>query len=162
MCTVIKGEFRIVRLNQEGGNQLDTNNQIVVMGLKDQKYALPISNVSEIIRIMEVTQVPNMPEYCTGIINLRGSVVPVISLGLRLGLGESEITKDSRIIVVEQNGQKIGLTVDSVYSVSEYSPEQMEEPESLGGKEQFIKGVVHQDSDMVLLLDLDKITVKQP
>jgi len=141
---------------------LDTNNQIVVMGLKDQKYALPISNVSEIIRIMEVTQVPNMPEYCTGIINLRGSVVPVISLGLRLGLGESEITKDSRIIVVEQNGQKIGLTVDSVYSVSEYSPEQMEEPESLGGKEQFIKGVVHQDSDMVLLLDLDKITVKQP
>ena len=141
---------------------MDTNNQIVVMGLKDQKYALPISNVSEIIRIMEVTQVPNMPEYCTGIINLRGSVVPVISLGLRLGLGESEITKDSRIIVVEQNGQKIGLTVDSVYSVSEYSPEQMEEPESLGGKEQFIKGVVHQDSDMVLLLDLDKITVKQP
>jgi len=141
---------------------LDTNNQIVVMGLKDQKYALPINNVSEIIRIMEVTQVPNMPEYCTGIINLRGSVVPVISLGLRLGLGESEVTKDSRIIVVEQNGQKIGLTVDSVYSVSEYSPEQMEEPESLGGKEQFIKGVVHQDSDMVLLLDLDKITVKQP
>ena len=141
---------------------MDTNNQIVVMGLKDQKYALPISNVSEIIRIMEVTQVPNMPEYCTGIINLRGSVVPVISLGLRLGLGESEVTKDSRIIVVEQNGQKIGLTVDSVYSVSEYSPEQMEEPESLGGKEQFIKGVVHQDSDMVLLLDLDKITVKQP
>jgi purine-binding chemotaxis protein CheW len=132
------------------------------MGLKDQKYALPINNVSEIIRIMEVTQVPNMPEYCTGIINLRGSVVPVISLGLRLGLGESEVTKDSRIIVVEQNGQKIGLTVDSVYSVSEYSPEQMEEPESLGGKEQFIKGVVHQDSDMVLLLDLDKITVKQP
>jgi purine-binding chemotaxis protein CheW len=141
---------------------LDTNNQIVVMGLKDQKYALPINIVSEIIRIMEVTQVPNMPEYCTGIINLRGSVVPVISLGLRLGLGESEITKDSRIIVVEQNGQKIGLTVDSVYSVSEYSPEQMEEPESLGGKEQFIKGVVHQDSDIVLLLDLDKITVKQP
>ena len=136
---------------------MDTNNQIVVMGLKDQKYALPINNVSEIIRIMEVTQVPNMPEYCTGIINLRGSVVPVISLGLRLGLGESEITKDSRIIVVEQNGQKIGLTVDSVYSVSEYSPEQMEEPEALGGTEHFIKGVIYQDNDMILLLDLDRI-----
>ncbi len=136
---------------------MGTDNQIVVMGLNDQKYALPINSVSEIIRVMEVTQVPNMQDYCTGIINLRGSVVPVISMGLRLGLGESEETRDSRIIVVEQNNQKLGLTVDSVYSVSEFSQEQIEEPQALGDREQFIKGVIHQGNDMVLLLDLDKL-----
>ncbi|MTI85593.1 MAG: purine-binding chemotaxis protein CheW [Firmicutes bacterium] len=136
---------------------MGTDNQIVVMGLNNQKYALPINSVSEIIRVMEVTQVPNMQDYCTGIINLRGSVVPVVSMGLRLGLGESEATRDSRIIVVEQNNQKLGLTVDSVYSVSEFSQEQIEEPEALGGTERFIKGVIHQNNDMVLLLDLGKI-----
>ena len=136
---------------------MGTNNQIVVMGLKAQKYALPINNISEIIRVMEVTQVPNMQDYCSGIINLRGSVVPVISLGLRLGLEQSEVNKDSRIIVVEQDDQKIGLTVDSVYAVSEFYPDQMEEPEALGGTEHFIKGVIYQDNDMILLLDLDRI-----
>ncbi|MTI84283.1 MAG: purine-binding chemotaxis protein CheW [Firmicutes bacterium] len=137
---------------------MGTNNQIVIMSLNDQRYALPINNVSEIIRVMEVIKVPNMRDYCTGIINLRGSVVPVISLGLRLGLGESELTKDSRVIVVEQNGHKLGLTVDSVYSVTEFSQEQMEEPESLGDTEQFIKGVIHLDNNMVLFLDLDKVS----
>lgn len=140
---------------------MDTNNQVVVMGLQEQNYAIPINNVAEIIRIMDVTQVPNMQHYCIGIINLRGSILPVVSLGLRLGLGEGEVTKDSRIIVVEQGDKKLGLTVDSVYSVSEYSYDQIEKPETLGDVEQFIKGVIHQDEDMILLLDIDRIISEQ-
>lgn len=133
------------------------NNQIVVFGLNEQKYALPINSVSEIIRIMEVTKVPNMEHYYKGIINLRESIVPVMNLSLRLGLEESEISKDSRIIVVEKNNLKLGLTVDSVYSVTPYSKDHVEKPESVSGEEQFISGIVHQENDMILLLDLKKL-----
>ena len=134
------------------------NDQIVIFGLNAQHYALPISNVSEIIRVMEITEVPNMNFFYKGIINLRGSIVPVISSNLRLGLEEHEVNKDSRIIVVEQHGEKLGLTVDSVYAVSQFSPDQVEESDSVSGKDQFIKGVIHQDNSMILLLDLDRMT----
>ena len=131
--------------------------QIVVFELNNQKYALPIHDVSEIIRIMEVTGVPNMEHFYKGIINLRGSVVPVMSLSLRLGLEESELSKDSRIIVVEKDEQKLGLIVDCVYSVTQYSEDQVEEPECVSDEDQFINGIVHQENDMTLLLDLKKL-----
>lgn len=131
--------------------------QIVVFGLNKQKYALPIQHVSEIIRMMDITPVPNTDYYCKGIINLRGSIVPVISLNLRLGMEEGEINNDTRIIVVEKNDIKLGLIVDSVYSVARYSEDEVEVPESLNSEGQFIKEVVHHGEDIILLLDLDKI-----
>jgi len=131
--------------------------QIVVFGLNKQQYALPIYSVSEIIRMMDITPVPNTDYFCKGIINLRGSVVPVISLNLRLGLDEGEVNDESRIIVVEKNDVKLGLIVDSVHSVTQYAPGEVETPESLSAENQFIKGIVHQENNMILLLDLDKI-----
>lgn len=131
--------------------------QIVVFGLNKQQYALPIYSVSEIIRMMDITPVPNTDYFCKGIINLRGSVVPVISLNLRLGLDEGEVNDESRIIVVEKNDVKLGLIVDSVHSVTQYATGEVETPESLSAENQFIKGIVHQENNMILLLDLDKI-----
>jgi len=136
---------------------LVANDQLVVFGLNNQRYALPINNVSEIIRMMEVTKVPNTQHYYKGIINLRGSIVPVMSLNLRLGLEESELGEDSRIIVTELDGRKLGLIVDNVYSVTRYSEDEVEKTESVSDGEQFIKGIVHQGNDMILLLNLHEI-----
>lgn len=133
------------------------NDQLVVFGLNNQRYALPINNVSEIIRMMEVTRVPNIRYYYKGIINLRGSIVPVMSLNLRLGLEESELGGDSRIIVTESDGRKLGLIVDTVYSVSRYSGDEVEKPESVNDEGQFITGIVHHEDGMILLLNLHGI-----
>lgn len=131
--------------------------QIVVFGLNNQQYSLPIKSVSEIIRMKEITPVPNIEYYCKGIINLRGSVVPVISLNERLGMQGSEINDESRIIVVEKEDIKLGLIVDNVQSVTAYSPGDMETSDSLHSDNQFIKGIIHHGEDMILLLDLDMV-----
>ncbi|MCF8010253.1 MAG: chemotaxis protein CheW [Clostridiales bacterium] len=131
--------------------------QIVVFEINQQQYALPIYNVSEIIRVMEITPVPNTDYYVKGIINLRGSVVPVISLNLRIGMEEKELSDESRIIVMEQDNVKLGVTVDSVQSVTRYSESEIEIPESMAAQNHFIRGIIHRNDTMVLLLDLDKI-----
>lgn len=134
-----------------------TNDQLVVFGLNNQRYALPINNVSEIIRMMEVTKVPNTQYYYKGIINLRGSIIPVMNLNLRLGLEESELGEDSRIIVTELDGRKLGLIVDNVYSVTRYSEDEVEKPESVSNENHFVEGIVHHEDDMILLLNLHEI-----
>lgn len=136
---------------------MEENNQLVVFGLNDQHYGLQIKNVSEIIRIMDITKVPNTQYYCKGIINLRGAIVPVVSLSLRLGLDENEIGRDSRIIVAETDRGKLGLIVDSVYSVTRYSDDEVETPEAMNGEDKFIKGILKQEDGMILLLNLEEI-----
>jgi len=136
---------------------MTTNGQLIVFGLDNQRYALPIHNVSEIIRNMEVTRLPNRQHYYTGIINLRGAVVPVINLHLRLGLEEGQLGKDARIIVTEANDHKIGFIVDNVYSVTTYNENEVDKPETFAAEEQHIMGIVHHEDGMILLLDLQKI-----
>ncbi|AGL01710.1 chemotaxis protein CheW [Desulfoscipio gibsoniae] len=133
------------------------NNQLVVFGLNNQHYGLQIENVSEIIRIMEITRVPNTQYYCKGIINLRGAIVPVISLSLRLGLEENKLGRDSRIIVTETIKGKLGLIVDSVYSVTRYSNDEVEKSETMNGEDRFIKGILKEENDMILLLNLKEV-----
>ncbi len=136
---------------------MEENNQLVVFGLNDQHYGLQIENVSEIIRIMDITRVPNTQYYCKGIINLRGSIVPVISLSLRLGLEEYETGRDSRIMVAETAKGKLGLIVDNVYSVTRYSDDEVEKSEAMSGEDRFIKGILKKEDGMVLLLNLGEI-----
>jgi purine-binding chemotaxis protein CheW len=80
-----------------------------------------------------------------------------MSLNLRLGLEESELGGDSRIIVTESDGRKLGLIVDTVYSVSRYSGDEVEKPESVNDEGQFITGIVHHEDGMILLLNLHGI-----
>jgi len=136
---------------------MEENKQLVVFGLNDQHYGLQIENVSEIIRIMDITRVPNTQYYCKGIINLRGAIVPVISLSLRLGLEEYEIGRDSRIMVAETDKGKLGLIVDNVYSVTRYSDDEVEKSEAMSGEDRFMNGILKKEEDMVLLLNLEEI-----
>ncbi|AQS59508.1 chemotaxis protein CheW [Desulforamulus ferrireducens] len=131
--------------------------QLVVFQLNDQQYALPINETQEIIRMAEVTRLPNTNYYIEGIINLRGTILPVISLNRRLGLPETEQTEDTRIIVVENKGNKVGMIVDSVLEVGRYTENEVEPPQMIGDNVDFLKGVVKKDDQLWLLINLDTV-----
>ena len=89
--------------------------QFIVIRLGDEQYGIDIRNIDNIVRMQHITRVPKMPVYLKGVINLRGEVIPVISMRLKMGLAEDEFTKNTRIIVVklEQEGN-VGFLVDEV------------------------------------------------
>ena len=92
----------------------DESEQLVVFHLADEFYGVDIAAVNTIIRMQEVTRIPRTPAFIEGVINLRGIIIPVIDLRKRFNLPEGNVTKASRIVVVEAAGQMIGMIVDAV------------------------------------------------
>jgi len=131
--------------------------QLVIFELSNQLYALPIQETQEIIRMTDITTVPNSKGYVEGIINLRGSVVPVINLNRRLGLLERSHDDSTRIIVVEYNGQKVGMIVDNVQEVGRYTEDEIEPPTVAGDGVEYLSGVVKKGEELWLLLNLGKV-----
>ncbi|HOD41867.1 MAG TPA: chemotaxis protein CheW, partial [Candidatus Wallbacteria bacterium] len=117
--------------------------QLVSFRLGVEEYGVSIMKVQEIIRMQEITKVPQMPDFIEGIINLRGNVIPIIDLRKRFGLSCAEKTIDSRIVVVSVRERIVGIIVDGVSEVLRLSEEQIEPPPpavSTAGRE-YIKGV---------------------
>ncbi|SFR05454.1 chemotaxis protein CheW [Desulfoscipio geothermicus] len=136
---------------------MQNEGQLVIFELADQLYALPIQDTQEIIRMTDITNVPNTRDYVEGIINLRGSIVPVINLNRRLGLSVKDYDDSSRIIVVEYSGQKVGMIVDNVHEVGRYTSDEVDPPVVDGDNVDFISGVVKKGDDLWLLLNLAKV-----
>ncbi|MGA1839305.1 MAG: chemotaxis protein CheW [bacterium] len=135
----------------------------VTFFLEGEEYALPISQVQEIMRIGEITRVPNSPEHVKGVMNLRGKIIPVIELKKRLSLGEAVVDGNSRIVVVENGPKVMGLMVDRVAQVLNITTEQIDNApdEVVQVQESYIKGVGKIDERMIIMLDLEKIIVKE-
>lgn len=133
--------------------------QVVAFRLGNETYAMDISYIHEIIRMKEITFVPRAPHYMRGVINLRGRIVPVMDLSARLGLPLQEETPQSRIIVVEVNGESIGMIVDAVSEVLRLSEEQIEPPTQMAGTESadYISGLGKVNDKLVLMLDVHKV-----
>jgi purine-binding chemotaxis protein CheW len=131
--------------------------QLVSFQLGPEEYAIDILGVQEIIRTMEITHVPNAPAYVEGVVNLRGKVIPIISLRARLGLPVVEPTKDTRIIVIEVAHLLLGFIVDSVEEVLQLPEDCIEPPPSTGrgGAKAFHKGVGRVEGRLLILLDLE-------
>lgn len=136
---------------------MNTEEQLVIFQLNDQQYALPIQETQEIIRMSNITKVPNTRHYVEGIINLRGNIVPVINLNKRLNLPVSEYNEDTRIIVVEHDGQKVGMIVDVVMEVGRFSNDEIEPPAVAGDNVEYLKGVVKKGEQLWLLLNLGEV-----
>jgi purine-binding chemotaxis protein CheW len=136
-----------------------TERQVVAFRLGDETYAIDISYIHEIIRMREITFVPRAPHYMRGVINLRGRIVPVMDLSSRLGLPSHEETPLSRIIVVEVNGESIGMIVDAVSEVLRLPEDQIEPPTQMAGSESadYISGLGKVNDRLVLLLDVQKV-----
>ena len=137
--------------------------QYLTFKLGEEVFALEVANVREILEFIPITKVPRTPDYMTGVINLRGSVVPVTDMRLKFGMSQTEKTVNTCIIVVEVDieGEKalLGALVDSVQEVFELEAQQIEPPPrlGLGLKTEFIEGMGKRDNRFVIILDIDKV-----
>jgi purine-binding chemotaxis protein CheW len=132
--------------------------QLVSFHIGGEEFGLDILRVQEIIRIQELTRVPNSPNFVDGVINLRGKVIPVIALRKRFGLEELAHDKQTRIVVVEVRGTVLGFIVDSVSEVLRIPADTVEPPPRLGKVErEYVSGVGKLDNRLLILLDVDRL-----
>jgi purine-binding chemotaxis protein CheW len=137
--------------------------QYLSFKLDDETFALDVAKVREILEITNITKVPQTPDFMRGVINLRGSVVPVIDMRLKFGMSETEQTVNTCIIVVEVNldgdTTVLGALADSVQEVVEMEPEIIEAAPHIGTNlnTEFIRVMGKIDSRFVMILDIDKV-----
>ena len=137
--------------------------QLVSFKLGDEEFGVDIMQVQEIIRMQNITSVPNAPEFVEGVINLRGRVIPIIDLRKRFGLQEKPHDKSTRIIVVKVEEITVGLVVDEVSEVLRIPADTVEPPPPIvGGVEsEYINGVGKLEDRLLILLDLSKTLSKE-
>lgn len=134
--------------------------QLVAFKLNREEYGVSILYVQEIKRLTDITRVPYTPDFIKGVINLRGSVLPVIDLKKRLGLLDEPYSEDTRIIIVKVEEISIGMIVDAVTEVLEVDPEQIEVSGAVvdgANGNNFITGVGNVNDRLVIMLNLNQI-----
>ena len=137
--------------------------QFLTFTLAGEQYAVDVAQVREVLAELDLTRIPRMPEYLKGVINIRGSVVPVVDLRTKFGLPETEKTVDTSVIVmdVESAGGTItvGCLADSVQEVVDISVDDVEETPTLGTSidARFIQGLGKKDERFIIMLDMDYV-----
>lgn len=133
--------------------------QLVTFLLDEVEYGVNILSVHEILRIPEITRLPNTPGFIKGVINLRGNVIPVVDVRDRFGFPTAEETDLTRIIVIETDGKQIGLLVDNVYQVVRIAETSVDPPSDLiaGVSEEFIEGIGRLDDRLIVILNMSNI-----
>jgi purine-binding chemotaxis protein CheW len=133
--------------------------QIASFRIGAEEYGVDISQIQEIIRMVEVTRVPRTPDYVDGVINLRGQLIPIFDLRTRFGMQRIVPTKNSRIIVTDIGSKRIGIVVDSASEVLNIPIEAIEQaPEVIAGAAtDYIQGVGKIGDRLVILLDLTMV-----
>ncbi|MBZ5657068.1 MAG: chemotaxis protein CheW [Acidobacteriia bacterium] len=132
--------------------------QLVSFHVGGEEFGIEILRVQEIIRIQQLTRVPNSPNFVDGVINLRGKVIPVVALRRCFSLENRPHDKQTRIVVVEVNGSVLGFIVDSVSEVLRLPVETIEPPPRLGKVErEYVSGVGKLDDRLLILLDLNRL-----
>ena len=140
-----------------------SSQQYVIFSLGEELFGVEISRAREILSMTPVTKVPQTPDYLLGVINLRGQVVPVVDMRLKLGLPAGEETEDTCIIVVDVqvDGESItvGALSDAVREVMDIRSDQIEPPPRLGTRlnTEFINGMGKVDEQFMILLNIDRI-----
>lgn len=138
-----------------GNNEI----QLVVFKLGREDYGVSILQVQEIKRIMDITRVPHAPDFIKGVINLRGSVLPVIDLKKRLGLPPGDYTDNTRIIIIKVEEIVVGIIVDAVSEVTAIEQSSIEATQSVvsGVNAQYLSGVGKLADRLIILLNLETI-----
>jgi len=138
---------------------MDKHLQIVGLRIGRETLGLPISLVREIVRVPEITPVPNAPEHIEGVINLRGRIIAVLDLSKRFGEAAIERNSKSRIVVVEMEERLVGLLVNSASEVLRIAPSEIVPPQSVFPNEDmnYVTGVGKLHDRLIILLDLSRI-----
>ena len=139
-------------------NRLDTV-ELATFYVGDALCGMDILKVQEINKLMEMTEVPQAPDYVMGIINLRGQIVTVVDLGKKLGLTSTELSDTSRNIIVNSKNEHVGLMVSSISDVVEAEWDKVEKPPAnIGGVQgAFFKGVYKTKEALIGILDSDRV-----
>lgn len=140
-------------------NFASMGNQLITFTIANELYGVEILKIQELIGYQNVTQVPNLPEYIIGVINLRGNVIPVIDLRRKFKMNLKKYNKFNVIIVLNIDRRSVGLVVDSVHDVLSFNDEDFNETPSFTTKidTTFIKNITQIDGKLIVVLDTDKI-----
>ena len=145
----------------------DTTNEIIQLvsfELDKEEYGIEVLKVREIIRMIPITNMPNSPPHVEGIINLRGKIIPVVSMRKKFGLPELESGSQTRIVVMDICGELMGFIVDSVSEVIRISGSEIQPPPTMGTgdiDQECITGVLNQRERLLILLNLEKLFPNQ-
>lgn len=133
--------------------------QLVGFRIGDETFGVRIGSVREIVRVPEITSVPNAQETIEGVINLRGKIIPVVDLRKRFGQVEITADKKNRILVVELDNKLVGLIVNSASEVLKIPPSEIESPGSVfaDGESSYVTGVGKLKGRLIILLDISKL-----
>ena len=148
--------------NENSSNKVTAGDDVlqwVTYKLGDETYGINVMQVQEVLRYTEIAPVPGAPDYVLGIINLRGNVVTVIDTRSRFGLPSSDISDNSRIVIIESDDQVVGIMVDSVAEVVYLKASEIDSAPNVGTEEsaKFIQGVSNRDGQLLILVDLNKL-----
>jgi purine-binding chemotaxis protein CheW len=148
----------IVPFSPAAGQQKSEIIQMVTFALEREEYGVEVLSVREIIRMPELTKMPNAPHYVEGVINLRGMVIPVISLRKRFNLDDHDHDRNSRILVMELAGTHTGFIVDSVAEVIRIEKSAIQPAPNVSrqdGMQDCITGILDHNGKLLILLDLN-------
>lgn len=150
-------------LTAAGLGQVLEGQQYVTFYLNEEEYAIDAINVQEIIELANITKVPHLPGYFKGVINLRGNIIPVVDLKLKLGMASGAYKKHTCVIVTEFSGGVMGLIVDAVSDVLHISEDAVSATPSFGTsvKTDFIKGMGRIGDRLALVLDVDRVLTEE-
>ena len=145
--------------NNENNVAAEENLQVVAFKLRNEEYGVSILNVQEIRNLTDITRVPFAQDFIKGVINLRGSVLPVIDLKQRLGLEETPYTDDTRIVTVTIDDLHVGMLVDAVTEVLTLTAKPIDAKKAINGKEltKFLSGIGNIDGRLIIMLNLEEI-----
>lgn len=137
--------------------------QFIVTKLGEEQYGIDIKYVDNIVRMQKITRVPKVPKYIKGVINIRGEIIPVVSLRLKMNLPEDEITKSTRIIILKlEQHDSIGILVDEVKEVVTLSDDSIEKMSyDKDERETFLSGVGKHDDKLISILELNSVLVEK-
>ncbi len=132
--------------------------QYIVIQMGEEQYGIDIKYIENIVRMQNITRVPDVQSYFNGVINLRGEVVPVMSLRRKLGLLDDEITNSTRIIIIKLENAPVGVIVDEVKEVVMIDEDEVDSvTTSKKDETTYIKGIGKTNEGLISLLDLDKV-----
>ena len=140
--------------------------QYIVIKIDDEQYGINIKFIDNIVRMQQITRVPKVDDYLKGVINIRGEIVPVMSVRMKMGLAEEEITNKYRIIILKtQDGDLVGIIVDQVNQVltlDSNNVEKMRYDDKKQKQDTFVSGVGHYEGGLVSILDLEAVVAERP
>jgi purine-binding chemotaxis protein CheW len=133
--------------------------QWVTFRLENETYGINVMQVREVLRYSEIAPVPGAPSYVIGIINLRGNVVTVVDTRERFGLQSTDITDNTRIVILETENQVVGILVDAVAEVVYLRQSEIEVAPNVGNEEnaRYIQGVSHKNDELLILIEIKNL-----